>query len=195
MMTKRGLIICLVGFVTIMMVFLMTQKPDSVVQAQNMEQMVDANSASKGTKQFLPAPDVTFAAQKGEAPRKLSDHKGHVVVMDFWASWCGPCRMSIPELVKIYDKYKGQGLEVYGITQDEKTAAPQVEEARKALAINYPIVYQLDMQGEADKFNLGSIPALFVIDKKGLVRKVEEGYDPEHGLSKVDELVGQLLTE
>lgn len=194
-MTKRGLIICLVGFVTIMMAYLMTQKPVSVVHAQNLQDVAEANAAEKQPDHFLPAPEVTFAAKQGETPRKLSEHKGHVVILDFWASWCGPCRMSIPELVKIYAKYKDKGLEVYGVTQDETTATQQVEAVRQELAISYPIVYDADISGDKDKFNLGSIPALFVIDKKGMVRKVEEGYDPEHGLSKVDELVGQLLTE
>src|SRR4051812_37089129 len=68
------------------------------------------------------APDIVLRNVSG-AVKKLSDHAGKIVLVDFWASWCTPCRKNNPNLVKLYAKYKTKGFEIYGISIDEDNSS------------------------------------------------------------------------
>lgn len=119
------------------------------------------------------APDWQLSDVNGK-PLKLADFKGKVVVLDFWATWCPPCRAEIPGLVALQKKYADQGLSVIGVSVDEqgpKVVKPFIER----FAINYPVV----MGNEkvlTDYGGITAIPTTFVIDRQGNVVATHQGY-------------------
>ena len=137
-----------------------------------------------------PAPDIPLPQEKSVLPAKLSDLRGKVVILDFWATWCGPCKMSIPELARINTKYHDQGLQVIGISEDaDRSDVPNVA---KQLGINYPVVMGSDIPDLGRLYPHSGIPMLFLIDKQSRIRWSLEGYDPE---SKLEDQVAALLDE
>jgi len=127
-----------------------------------------------------PAPDFMLEDISGQ-PLSLSDIRGKVVIVDFWATWCGPCVMSIPELVDLQEKYKAKGLVVLGISvDDDKVSKEELLAFKEKMRIVYPIlrannkVFE-DYFGRTRGF---SIPTLFVIDREGKVRDRFVGFKP-----------------
>jgi len=121
----------------------------------------------------------------------LDDYHGRVLVLDFFASWCQPCRMSIPHLVEMNRKYGPQGLQVLGLSADEDG-----ERAVKAFAEKNRITYPVALAGETTLVDYGvrRIPVMFVIDKKGRVAEIFRGFTDEVGRS-TEQLVKKLLAE
>jgi thiol-disulfide isomerase/thioredoxin len=127
-----------------------------------------------------PAPNFTLDDISGK-PLSLDEIKGKVVIVDFWATWCGPCLVSIPELVDLQDKYMAKGLVVIGISvDDENVSKGELLAFKEKMRINYRIlrannkVYD-DYFGRTSGF---SIPTLFVIDREGQVRDRFVGFTP-----------------
>jgi thiol-disulfide isomerase/thioredoxin len=119
-----------------------------------------------------PAPRLELKDVKGRALR-LSDYKGKVVLLNFWATWCAPCRAEMPDLVKWQREYKSRGLQVIGVTYPPEDLA-EVREFIKSIEVNYPIALG-DEQTKA-MFDKGeTLPVTVVIDKKGMVREVIQG--------------------
>jgi len=111
-----------------------------------------------------PAPGWALKDVKGNTV-KLSDFKGKVLVIDFWATWCPPCRAEIPNFIALQDKYGKQGLVVVGISVDQG-GAPVVAAFAEKNKINYPLVLADDKV--ADQYGVTEgIPTTFVIDRKG----------------------------
>lgn len=103
----------------------------------------------------------------------LSKYKGRVVYLDFWASWCGPCRESLPLLNNLRNELKRKGFEVVAVNLDENT------EDAKAFLQQFPVSYPvlLDPNGKVpEKYELPGMPTSFMIDKKGNVAKVHVGF-------------------
>lgn len=99
---------------------------------------------------------------------KLSDYKGKIVLIDFWATWCGPCRKGIPDLIQLQNEYKSE-IVVLGITLDNKTnTANDVDPFVKNMKINYPVLWT-DDETIKNYGNINSIPTSFVVDKKGVI--------------------------
>ncbi len=142
---------------------------------------ISACSTTEDVKMLVgPAPNFTLEDISGK-PLSLSDVKGKVVIVDFWATWCAPCRMSIPELVDLQAKYKAKGLVVFGISvDDEKVTKGELTAFKEKMSINYPILrandkVYVDYFGRTSGF---SIPTLFVIDREGKVRNRLVGFEP-----------------
>lgn len=127
-----------------------------------------------------PAPDFNMVLTPGAPPTALSSLKGKVVILDFWATWCGPCRMAIPELQKLYDKYHSQGLEVVGLSVDD-TADP-VPGTVKELGMTYPVTMAKDIPNLADKYAFYELPHMYIIDKLGRQAADFKGYNPNLNL-------------
>ena len=108
---------------------------------------------------------------------KLSDFKGKVVILDFWATWCPPCRKEIPGFIDLQKKYADKGLVVVGVSLDEQGAAI-VQPFVKQLGMTYPVVLG-DGQVVAAYGGIEAIPTTFIIDRQGKVVTVHQGYvDP-----------------
>jgi peroxiredoxin len=133
----------------------------------------------------LLVPAVLFAQMTGKAPNfslKTADGKtielkklqGKVVVVNFWATWCGPCKAEIPGFMEIYQQYKSKGLEIVGISLDQggwKPVKPFIERYK----ITYPVV--IGDANLADAYGgISAIPTTFVVDKKGNITKQHVGY-------------------
>jgi peroxiredoxin len=113
-----------------------------------------------------PAPNIAMAQPNGKTAQ-LSDLKGKVVLIDFWASWCKPCRMENPNVVRLYNKYHNKGFEVFGVSLDKSKAA--WENAIKADKLTWTHVSDLQLwnNAAAQLYGVSSIPATFLIDKEG----------------------------
>jgi thiol-disulfide isomerase/thioredoxin len=119
-----------------------------------------------------PSPEIAMKDVNGNL-KKLSDLKGKVVLIDFWASWCGPCRKTMPALGSLYKQYKGKGFEIYGISIDDDKA-----DWKKAIAADKITWLQVSEPGgwngpTATAWNLEQIPASFLLDKDGKVLAVD----------------------
>jgi peroxiredoxin len=103
----------------------------------------------------------------------LEDQRGNVVLLDFWATWCPPCRKSIPELVKLQGEYESQGLVVLGISLDEypKIGDEELKAFISKNGINYSVI-RYTSKLLSDYFGDGqiAIPTMFVIDREGVIR-------------------------
>ena len=122
-----------------------------------------------------PAPAFKLSTLDGK-PLSLADYKNKVILLNFWATWCGPCRAEIPDLVELQDKYKDQ-LQIIGLVVDDED-----EDAVKKFAQRYGINYPIAMATDEVRSEYGGIPALptsFVLDGEGrLVQKHEGLRDP-----------------
>jgi cytochrome c biogenesis protein CcmG/thiol:disulfide interchange protein DsbE len=118
------------------------------------------------------APNFSLQTQNGKAI-ELSKLKGKVVLVNFWATWCPPCRAEIPDFIELYDSYKSKGFEIVGIALDEdgwSKVAPYIEEVK----INYPVV--LGSTKVVQQYGgIEAIPTTFIVDKKGYIVACQVG--------------------
>ncbi len=122
-----------------------------------------------------PAPSFTLVDLNGKKV-SLADYKGKAVLLNFWATWCGPCKLEIPWLEKLRDQYKSQGFEVLGIESDNYDTDPKayasyksgVEKSATALSINYPVLLGGDSISEPYG-GLDGLPNSFYVDRNGVV--------------------------
>jgi len=121
--------------------------------------------------QLRPAPDFTLTQLSGK-PLTLSDYRGKVVLLDFWATWCEPCRVETPFLVDLQNKYRDQGLQIIGVSMDD-THDP-VPGFYHQFKMNYPVVMGNAKIGEEYGGVLG-LPIVFLIDRQGRIQKKHIG--------------------
>jgi len=119
------------------------------------------------------APDFTLKTLDGEEIT-LSQFKGKVVLLDFWATWCGPCKESIPHLIQLYKSYRESGFELVGMNVD-RGDVEVVRRFVKAMDIPYPIVTA--PEDMVRSYRVTGIPATFLIDKEGKIRDRMAGFN------------------
>ena len=137
-----------------------------------------------------PAPDFSAQDLSGRTVT-LAEYRGQkVVVLDFWATWCGPCRMAMPGLQAVQEKFKGRGLEILSINQGE---APAVAgNFMKKRGYDFHVLLDPDSTIGA-KYAVRGIPTMVAVDKAGVVRWIRVGYLPDDGDLKlmVERLIGE----
>jgi peroxiredoxin len=136
------------------------------------------------------APAIKLITTSGQ-PVTLANYKGYVLVMDFFATWCIPCKESIPHMNALNRKYGKQGLQVLGVSVDEG-GEREVKNFIAERKISYPVaIAPEDLQTE---YGLRSIPTIYVINKKGLVAEKYQGFSEQTGRA-MEETIKRLLAE
>ncbi|MBI9071535.1 MAG: TlpA family protein disulfide reductase [Melioribacteraceae bacterium] len=117
------------------------------------------------------AKDFTLTNINGEEI-KLSAMKGKVVLVDFWATWCAPCRAEIPNMVKVYEEYKDKGFEIIGISLDNENHLEKLKEFLVENKMEWPITYSAKgwKDETAQFYGVNSIPSTWLVDKNGVLR-------------------------
>jgi len=115
-------------------------------------------------------PDVVLRDLEGKS-LALSDLRGRRLVLDFWATWCPPCRKEIPHFVKLSDTYDASELVIIGISSEDEAT---IRSFREKWAINYPLASARNLPSPYG--DVRSIPTTFFIDRKGVIRDVLVGY-------------------
>lgn len=149
------------------------------------------------------APELTVKDWIGGQAIKLADLRGRVVLLDFWASWCAPCRSTFPALAALHEKYKDKGLTVLGVTEYEGEIAGRAmtQEAElnylrsfiKTFKLPYLNAIAAD-ENNSYLYGIRSIPSAFVIDKQGRIRFISTGANPDE-IASIERIVQQLLVE
>jgi thiol-disulfide isomerase/thioredoxin len=140
----------------------------------------------------MPAPSLSMAPLvEGGAPVTMASLKGNVVYVDFWASWCVPCRSSMPALDELYRRNKSRGFAVVGVNKDATAA-----DAQRFLA-KVPVTFAL-VQDPGDTaargFDVKAMPSGYLVDRKGVVRRVHRGFTAETGAA-LEREIESLLKE
>jgi cytochrome c-type biogenesis protein len=147
-----------------------------------------ANIKPSQNSQYKPAPDAIFQRLSGEQFR-LSELRGRVVILNFWATWCGPCRAEVPELTALQRELGPKGLEVVGVSWDD--TADLIKEFQKKIDQGYQVV--LNGKEEQDKFGgIPSLPTTYIIDRQGNIREKIMGQVTH---SRLQSSVAPLLNE
>lgn len=156
--------------------------PDADVAVTPRSEEGDAPAASVGQETPSPAPELTLTTTDGETIDLSAP--GAVVVLNFWATWCGPCRIEIPDLKALHDEMGAEGVTVVGVAvgEGEDEVAPFAEQ----MAINYPMVLDADRAVSEAFGGVYGLPTTVVIDRQGrVVRRIL-------GLFPVDQMKPQL---
>jgi cytochrome c biogenesis protein CcmG, thiol:disulfide interchange protein DsbE len=134
------------------------------------------------------APDFTLQDLTGH-PLTLSSYRGKVVLLDFWATWCGPCREEVPRFVEMQNRYGGRDLQILGVSMDD--SPEPVREFQQNFKMNYPVVMGTAKTGELYGGVLG-LPIAFVIDQQGRIRAKHIGATP---ISTFEREITKLLPD
>jgi peroxiredoxin len=114
-----------------------------------------------------PAPDFSLQATNGKTLR-LSDLRGKAVVVNFWATWCQPCRVEMPWFVELQKQYASDGLQIVGISADEDTSAEELDKFAKGMGVNYPILLGKEDVEQAYG-GISFLPVTVFVDREGNV--------------------------
>lgn len=137
-----------------------------------------------------PAPDFTLRTLDGQKLR-LGEQRGRVVMVNFWATWCGPCRQEMPHLNKLYEKYRSSGFVLLGVNVDDDTR--QAAGVASRLGVTFPVLPDADKR-VSRQYDLSAMPSTVLIDRDGRVRYLHRGY--QNGFENTyDRQIRELLKE
>jgi thiol-disulfide isomerase/thioredoxin len=156
------------------------------VMAEQIKAMEQAKKSEAATAEGAMAPELEFAAPDGKKI-KLSSLRGKVVLLDFWASWCGPCRRENPNVVAAYNKFKDKGFTIYSVSLDQDAGRWKGAIQQDGLLWPYHVSDLKGWQSEAARiYGVNSIPAQFLLDKTGkIVAKNLRGEELEQKLAEI----------
>lgn len=159
--------------------------------AIDLERFPDSDEVLRRQYVGLQAPELdALETVQGSAEPRLASWRGKVVVLEFWASWCGPCHLLSPVLERWHERFTSQGVVVAGVAAEELAV---VSRSANQLGIAYPVF--ADPSGATTKaYRAMALPTVFVLDKAGRVRDVMVGYSTP-GLSRLEGLVKRLIEE
>jgi len=152
--------------------------------------LLAATAAQAASPAVSPAPDFTLRRADG-ANLRLGEQRGQVVMLNFWASWCGPCKQEMPHLNRLYDKYRDAGFVLLGVNVDDDPRKAQA--AAQQFGVRFPVL--LDNAKTVSRlYDLSAMPTTVVIDRDGRVRQVFQGY--RNGVeTQYDAEIRSLVTE
>jgi thiol-disulfide isomerase/thioredoxin len=156
------------------------EKDEGIVTAKEPKPVVTCSN---------PAPSFSLRGVNGEKV-SLSDYTGKVVLIDFWATWCSPCRMAIPDLVALQNEYGADDFVIIGVSLDrEPSMVPRfVQQA----GINYVVAYGFGESIAMDYGNITSIPTAVIVDRNGCIKQRLVGLHPKNELKKlITPLIGE----
>ena len=136
------------------------------------------------------APDFTLKSLDGHNLR-LEEYRGQVVLINFWASWCGPCRQEMPLLDRLHQRYEDTGFAVLGVNVEGQAAAAR--ELAESTPVSFPLLID-EGQQVSELYRLEAMPSTIVVDRDGRVRYIHRGYKPGDE-SKYVEVVKALIRE
>jgi cytochrome c biogenesis protein CcmG, thiol:disulfide interchange protein DsbE len=131
-----------------------------------------SKDAAKGGLVGSPGPEVAGESLNGQGKFSLSGSKGKVVLVDFWATWCEPCKKSFPKLEELNVKYKG-AVVIVGISEDDEKK--DIADFGKTHGAKFPLLWD-DGKGFAKKYPVDNMPTSFILDKNGVVKFMHQGY-------------------
>jgi peroxiredoxin len=137
-----------------------------------------------------PAPEFALKSSSGQNLR-LSEYRGDVVMINFWATWCGPCRQEMPLLDELYSRYERVGFNLLGINidDDSRRAMDMINE----LGVSFPVLF--DSSKEVSRlYQVDAMPVTVIVDREGNIRHVHQGYKPGYEQTYLDQ-VRALLRE
>jgi len=132
------------------------------------------------------AHDFTLKTNQGNNLR-LAEQRGNVVLLNFWASWCGPCRQEMPKLDELYQRYQSAGFIVLGVNVETDSAA--ADKLLKKIPVSFPILYDSDSR-VSQHYKIDAMPTSVLIDRSGQMRYLHRGYIPGY-----EELYRQQIKE
>lgn len=122
----------------------------------------------------VPAPDFELPL-RGGGMVKLAELRGQVVMLNFWASWCGPCRQEFPILDEMYRKYRPMGFTLLGVNVESETR--DAERFLSATPVSFPIVFDRE-NAVSGRYGVSAMPTTLLVDRKGNVRWLHRAYKP-----------------
>ena len=137
-----------------------------------------------------PAPDFALKSSTG-ANLRLSEYRGDVVMINFWATWCGPCRQEMPLLDQLYSRYQRVGFSLLGVNIDDDSS--RAMDMIHELGVSFPVLF--DARKEVSKlYDVDAMPVTVLVDREGNVRYVHKGYKPGYEEMYLDQ-IRSLLRE
>jgi thiol-disulfide isomerase/thioredoxin len=202
---------CFVWFVLLISLTFLISCSGSVVQEKRGASNAQANN--EASKQAAPKIkqlsdfELKMLEDDGDLKAvKLSQTigQGKVVVIDFWATWCGPCRKSIPDLVALHDEYNNKGVEIYGLSVEDPNEPNRIDPTKKnreavvTMSKDFKVNYQVGFATQSmfsafDQRGMGSIPQTFIFGKDGSLVRHLVGFDPNKAPQLIRESVDKAL--
>ena len=137
-----------------------------------------------------PAPDFTLKSLEG-TNLNLTEQRGKIIVINFWASWCGPCRKEMPVLETFYKKYTDLGVSVWGVNVEQENQAGR--DFLADLNLTFPILFDKS-NTLSESYNVEAMPTTVIVDRDGLVRYTFKGYKPGYE-KKYAKAIKKLIRE
>ena len=146
--------------------------------------------AASGSLTGRTAPDFALKSSTGENLR-LSEYRGDVVMINFWATWCGPCRQEMPLLDELHSRYERVGFSLLGVNIDDD--AGKAMNMVSELGVTFPVLF--DHRKEVSKmYEVDAMPTTVILDREGTVRHIHYGYKPGYEEKYLDQ-IRSLLRE
>ncbi len=134
--------------------------------------LLGGGAALSATAPSSPAPDFTLRSANGPNLR-LQEQRGRVVMVNFWATWCGPCREEMPQLNKLYAKYRASGFVLLGVNVDDD--ARHATDVAARMGVTFPVLLDTD-KTVSRLYDVSTMPSTLLIDRDGRVRYLHRGY-------------------
>jgi peroxiredoxin len=149
--------------------------------------LVTGNAAA-ADQDLGPAPAFTLESTAGGRVALAAALDRGPVIVDFWATWCGPCRQALPGLQKLHERYSDRGLTILAVSTDEPRNRPKIGSTARSLGLAFPVLIDADKRA-AQLYRVESIPMTFLIDREGRLRSMHRGFRP----GDIDVLEQELL--